>query len=252
MSIPVNKPLVEQLIKDQYGTVDDLLVEWEYRCALNKKFAKPREASRVYKYSKGELPKKEDTLFSYCALLNADPIAIVDTSQEFVAKHYWKERLHFFSSEKKTLLAPFRPLFLPGQQWPDNSIVETYYDRTWHTEEFLFAADTMAHGYAAVYITPQDELPLNHPRVFHFAYQVKGAPDQLWRPYGITIGYHDRVRLIHERGVWQEIAKPEHSKDVIAETFFGPDSCWFRVASLHPFEIGVVAPSPETNVVRFP
>ena len=89
------------------------------------------------------------------------------------------------------------------------------------------------------------------PRAYHFAYRRLGAKDKMWRPYGTVMAYHNEVCLISESGDFQKVSDVRSSRVVAAETYFGIGDSEFRVASLHPFELQVNAPSQEETCVRF-
>lgn len=253
MAVPINRNLVQQLIEEQYGSVDQLAVEWQVRHQANPKAtARPRDRSTIYKWLDSGLPANKDVLFGFCALLDVDPIGIIESSREFIEQNFAKERRAWQMSDKRdTLMAPFRIMYLPGWRWPPSSLAERYYGREWCVREHLYEPGDVRNEYAALGLTPDTPLKANHPRVYHFAYKQKNAIDRLWRPYGVVIVVGDRVRLISESGDWQEISDESCSHSIDVETFFGPRACRFRIASLHPFELMITVPTTAEIAVRF-
>lgn len=253
MAVPVDRERLQGLIEHRYGSVDELAAVWQARYeASPQSTIKPRDRSSIYRWLDHGLPAKKDALYGFCALLDVDPIGIIETSRSFVEENFAKERRAFQLSVKRdTLLAPFRAVYLPGWRWPNAAIARDHYRRDWSVANFTHEADGLLNVYAALVFRLKTALPDVHPRVFHFAYQQMHAIDRLWRPYGVIIALGERIRLIAESGNWQEVTDEAFRDHAVAETFFGPRSTHFRVASLHDFTVEVEAPTTATNVVRF-
>lgn len=116
MAITLNRELVQQLITQKYGSVDELVVEWEERAKANKKAKRQaRDRSTIYKWLNSGLPTNQDVVFEFSGLLDVDPIAIIDTSKKFIDENFARERQSFqFLQKKNTILASFRAMFIPG------------------------------------------------------------------------------------------------------------------------------------------
>lgn len=253
MTVPIDRGRLQGLIDQRYGSVDQLAADWRARYeAEPSAITKPRDRSSIYRWLDDGLPAKKDALYGFCALLDVDPIGIIETGRAFVEENFAKERRAFQMSDKRdTLLAPFRAVYLPSWRWPNASLVRHHFRRDWFVDNFSHEAEDVLNVYAALTFRLKVPLPDEHPRVFHFAYQQKHAIDRLWRPYGVIIAYRDRVRLIAESGNWQEATCDGFRDCAIVETFFGPRPTLFRVASLHAFTTQIEAPSTAQNVVRF-
>ena len=253
MVVPIDRERVQKLIEIQYGSVDELAAAWSARYDADPhSVIRPRDRSTIYKWLEAGLPTKKDVIYGFCALLDVDPIGIIESSRAFIEKNFAKERRAFQMSDKEdTILAPFRVVYLPGWRWPNMAIAKRRYAREWCVANFVHQADDITNVYAALSLRTVAELPEYHPRVFHFAYQQKHAIDRLWRPYGVIIGIGDRVRLIAESGNWQEASSAEFRQTAIVETFFGPRPTLFRIASIHDFTYEIEAPTSAEGVVRF-
>ena len=253
MAVPIDRERLHGLIEQQYGSVDELAGEWHDRYDTDPRATiRPRDRSTIYKWLDAGMPAKKDVLYGFCALLDVDPIGIIESSRQFIEKNFAKERRAFQMSDRSdTILAPFRAVYLPGWRWPNSAIVKKHYGRDWCVAKITHEADEVLNVYAALSLRTAKQLSDYHPRVFHFAYQQKFAIDRLWRPYGVIIAVGDRVRLIAESGIWQEATADAFRQTAIVETFFGPRPTLFRIASIHEFTLDIDAPTSAEGVVRF-
>ncbi len=253
MAIPLNQELLHRLIEQRFGSVDELVVEWEERVASGvQRFGHARDRSTIYRWIERGLPRKRDDIFGLTGVLDIDPVAILDLSIEYIERVLPRERrLLQLGQATQSFFAPFWPIFTPGPAWPDNEVAENFYGRTWSAQEFVHDLSETTGDYAAVYLETTAELTFSEPRTYHFAYRRLGARDQMWRPYGSVVGFKDKVRLISESGDFQEVLDGRSSECVVVDTYFGTGSAEFRVASIHVFKVHVNVPSTDKNCVRF-
>lgn len=253
MAVPVNRELVQAMIDEGYGSVDGLVAEWEVKYQNDPdNIARPRDRSTIYKWLDNGLPAKKDILFGFSALLDVDPISIVRTDKEFIVKNFAKERKAFQISVKNdTILAPFRIIYLPWWQWPNQKVSQAHFGRDWFVANHLYEPGEVANVYAAFLLSTRPDISATRPHVYHIAYQQKHAIDRLWRPYGVIIANGKSVRSISESGDWQEISDETGFNNTPVETFFGPRATRFKLASFHQFKLQVEAPSTRRSAVRF-
>lgn len=253
MPIPLNQDLVRELIDQRFGSVDDLVVEWEARVASRiQRVGRPRDRSTIYRWIEKGLPTRRNDIFGFAGVLDVDPVAMLDIDIAYIERVFPRERRLFqLGYANQSPLSPFWPIFVPGPAWPDEEIAQNYYGRSWCTKEFVHDLSQTTDDYAAVYLQTMVETDLGEPRTYHFAYRRHGARDKMWRPYGTVVGYRNKVRLVSESGDFQEVSDDRSSTLVVAETHFGKGPAEFRIASLHEFELRFEVPSRETNCVQF-
>ena len=253
MAIPLDKELVHALVKQRFGSIDALVVEWEERVASGtQKTGRARDRASIYRWLQRGLPSSRDDVLGLCGVLDVDPIGILGIDGSYVAKHFAQERWLFQrGSEKRSLLAPFWPIYMPGPAWPNDEVAMNFYGRSWFVRDFAHEPTRVANVYAAVHLLSVDrDMPLV-PKTYHFAYRRTGARDGMWRPYGTVIGYRRQICLISESGDFQRVSDERSNEIVVTETYFGAGPAEFRVASLHDFDIRVDAPSQMKAPVRF-
>lgn len=250
MPIPIKGELAHALIERRFGSVDNLVVEWEHRIeAKILRRGEARNRNTIYRWLKKGLPSQEDELFAFAGLLDVDPVALVDINQRYVEEQFGKERYLFHIKRPQgTYLAPLWSMYLSDNGWPNQKLAETYYGHRWHFVDFTHDPGVIEKVYVAVVLECQDGDPAI-PRVYHFAYRRLGVSDKTWRPYGVVIGLQQDVTLVSESGHFQ-VEKREGSS-VVAETYFGTGPAEFRVVSIHPFTFSLEVPSERKDVVRF-
>lgn len=252
--IAINSALFYTLMKNRFGSMLNLEVEWRSRVEQGiQQKGTARDKSTIGKWVKtAGFPAQEDAIFGLSATLDVDPIALLDINEEFVKITFPRERILIqLMKSHKTPLKSLHPLFLPAWRWPNNKLLHRYFNRDWFTQEYSYDPDNTLEGFAAFHMIAKDRGPSPVPRVYHFAYKVKGARDGLWRPYGIVLGYDGRNQLIHERGDYFETNDPRSADNVVAQTYFGPAATYFKISSVHDFNLQVGNPSKETEAVCF-
>ena len=253
VSTPLNKELIRQLVAARFGSVDELMVEWEERVTAGvQRVGRARDRSTVYRWMEKGLPSNRDDFFGFASVLDVDPVALLDFDRVDVQARMANERrLLYAGLTQQSPLSPFWPLYTPGSIWPSPTIATTYYGRPWCTQEFIHDPAKFANVYAAVHLQPTAVEEPPAPRTFHFAYRRSGYADDAWRPYGSVIGNVNEVRLVSESGDYQKLPDERSPRVVVAETYFGLGPADFRIASLHRFSVSLDVPSDEHAVVRF-
>lgn len=254
VAIPIKRELVRSLIKRRFGSVDGLAAEWEERLSRGTQAAgRARDRSTIYRWLERGLPSNKDDLFGFAAVLDVDPVALLDIDGGAIAERLPKERRWFQTGlAHLSALSPLWPIYTPGPHWPSTDIAQHYYGRPWRTEHFTHDATKHTNIYAAVHLTAEGDVEPYLPRTYHFAYRRLGATDQMWRPYGTVMGYDGDSQLISESGDYQVVADEQSPKTVVVETYFGPGAAEFRVASLNAFCIDVAVSSERiTQCLRF-
>lgn len=252
MAIPLNRELVRSLIERRFGSIDGLVVAWEERVASGaQKTGRARSRAALYRWLDKGLPSNRDDIFGFAAVLDVDPVALVDLTEDYLRKQFGKTRRLFqLGMATRSPLSPFWPIYIPGPGWPNAEVSFPYYGRPWCTVDFVHDL-TVKDVYAAVSLRSSAADEFLIPRTYHFAYRGIGNLDEMWRPYGTVVGYQGEVRLIKENGDFQRCRDERSPITVIAETHFGAGAAEFRVASLHDFDVDVQMPSEEHGVVRF-
>lgn len=254
MPIPLNTTLVDAIRRERFETINDMLAEWEHRVETKKqRQGQARSKATVHRWLADGFPSNQDDIFGFAALLDVDPIGILNIDREYVSRQFGIERRLFqLPDPHKSPLSPLWPIYFPGPSWPNDELTQTYYGRSWCAREFVHDASVCSNVYAAVHLAPTADIPPHAPRVFHFAYRRTNASDRMWRPYGTVIGLNGEVCLISENGDYERITDERSPETVVVETHFGPGSAEFSVASVHTFEITKQdAPSAEKIAVRF-
>lgn len=253
MSIPLRTEMIRDLIARRFGSVDDLVVEWEERIRSGRqRKGKARNRGTVYRWLDEGMPTRKDDILGFAALLDVDPVALLRIDEEFIRQHYGRERRLFqLGALGRSRLAAVWAIYLPGGSWPDPSIARAFYGYDWTTRDFRHDPKVVSNAYACFSFTPTATERPAVPWVVHFAYRRMGARDGMWRPYGTVILTGRAIMLISENGDLQEKHVIGTAPSISVETHFGPGGAEFRVASLHAFEVTVTVPSRETECVRF-
>lgn len=73
------------------------------------------------------------------------------------------------------------------------------------------------------------------PQAFHFAFRQPGWFADRWLDYGFVVRTGREVRLLHINGKSESYKTRSLEEPTYVETFFGPSTVEFCIASLHPF-----------------
>jgi hypothetical protein len=253
MGFPIRRDLVERVIRDTHGSVDNLIVHWEERVRTRQqKVGRARNRSTVYKWLQSGFPKSRDDIFGFCSALDVDPIILLNITAETIEQVYKKERLYFALSKiGLSKLSPLWALYAPNEKWPNDVISMDYYGRQWYACDFVHEAKGAVGAYAAISVSYLDETAARIPKVLHIAYRWRDAVDGLWRPYGSLLHLANQDILVQETGDYQERTLVRPSSQRIFRTFFGYTPTEFRISSLHRFSFGVSFPSADDLSVVF-
>jgi hypothetical protein len=245
MAFKVHTREAFDLIETAHGSVDALVVAWEAEAERGRPgFGKPRSRAAIYKWLKSGFPLQPDAVLAFCALLNVDPLTIMDLEASDVFRTFSRLRLSFQLGGG--IRAPFKAisrLFYPGPNWPDEQLARVYYGRSWYTAEFKHDALAITMEYALVDILPVGSAPMT----VYVAYRRTGAADKMWRPYGAVIRRGGTISLISESGHFAQKPGQTFSFD----TYFGPGPAQFKLASLHDFSFRIDVPTRTMNPLRF-
>lgn len=247
----VDATLVHRVLDERFGGIANFADEWSRSGADGQ--AAQRSVKTIYAWLKHGLPTTHDTLFSFFAALDIDPIAALDFDRSDLSKHFGRLRHAFMLGGMNA--GGFKPLFdlyRPSAGWPDVSLSQTFYHRNWAIFDFDHSATSVTNTYVTVTARGTDSVPVGWPRAFHIAYRRHSNADGLWRPYGSIISRFGEAILAHENGNIQRMSLTSRSTHQLRfQTFFGPSPAEFRLTCLHPF-VGQVEDSPNPDVsLRF-
>jgi hypothetical protein len=224
--------IVEELIRDKFGSVDGLVGHWSVDSSND---GKSRERAAVYRWLQQGIPAKEGTIFSFCALLDADPVSLIDYNRiGFFSKFYQIRKAIQIGLLSKGPISPIYEMYMPSREWPSNLIASKYYGRNWHTVDFDnkdFANEGQYALIEAIY--PQDIT--KSVRCIHISYRRTKPKEEMWRPYGWVVRFSNNLRLYSESGDYQTCRALEPN-NIKFRTYFGGRAVEFRLASLHAFE----------------
>lgn len=249
--VPIQADLLKSLIEARYGSVDDFAVAWEERVKDKRQCrGQARDRNTIYRWLKAGIPSRVNDLYGICGALDIDPVSLLPLSKDFIDRQFAKERLRIqINPSRRTDLAPYDAIFLPGVHWPSNEVSNCFYGRSWNVDVREHDPDLVSGVYAAfnLRVDPEQGPPL----VFHFAWRRTNARDQMWRPYGSVVRHSDRILLVSESGDFQMVAVEAAADPTTVETFFGAGPAMFKIASLHDFSLSVDVPSRASQAVRF-
>jgi hypothetical protein len=251
MKLYIDARLAKDIIERDFGGMAGFADAWAGRDAqLGRKAPLARDGKTIYGWLADGLPKRRETVFDFFAMLDVDPVAILDLERNGFPESFGRLRLSFLLGGAAA--GAFRPLFelyRPGPAWPDSEIADRFFDRGWTVRDFVHSADPVANRYATIHVR-WNEAPAR-PAAWHIAYRRVLNNDAMWRPYG-TVIVRDAMRiLIHENGFTQQEAVTPEQPDLRFQTFFGPSDVQFRLASLTPFDIGIDFPDDSEGLLRF-
>lgn len=251
MAIPINEELVRSLIRRRFGSVDNLIVEWEHRVASKgQRRGVHRDRTTVYRWLSTGLPSQTDDIFGFAAVLDVDPVALLSIDQRYVHEQFGRERRWFrLNRRRATYLAPLWPIYAAEDGWPNQALAEAFFGRHWHVTDFAHDPTIITNVYAAIVLENRDPHDLAIPKTYHIAYRRAGVSDRMWRPFGTVIGFETEIVLLSESGIYQRIERD--GPQVVFESYFGPGQAEFRIASIHAFSLTLEVPSTGRHCVRF-
>lgn len=253
MAVSWRSELIRELVVLRYGSIDGLVVEWEERVRTRRQQGgRARNRGTIYRWLQEGFPTKKEDVLGFAALLDVDPVALLQIDDEFVRLHFGRERRLFqLGALSRSRLGVLWALYMPGASWPDSSIARSYYGRDWTRCEYIHPAEEIKNTFACFNLNPMKQDTSNAPWVAHFSYRRISARDGMWRPYGTVIRIGRNLQLISESGDTREITLSACPSQVPVETYFGPGAVEFRVASIHHFDMTVTVPSRNPQHLRF-
>lgn len=247
MPVPIDAKLLKSVIEDRFGSVDDFAVHWE---GLRQCRGSARDRNTIYRWLNNGIPSRIDNLFGICGALDIDPITLLPWGPDFIERQFAKERLRIqLNPSRRTDLAPFDAIFLPGVHWPRNEVADCFYGRSWTVKVCDHTPLDVSSVYAAFELSVDADIAI--PLAFHFAWRRTDARDQMWRPYGSVVRYSDRILLVSESGDFQSVRVENPADSTIIETFYGAGPAKFKIASIHSFNLSVQVPSQALGALRF-
>ena len=243
----LDSAIVDELIEDKFGSVDGLVGHWAADSPIG---GEARERAAIYRWLKSGVPAKEATIFAFCALLDADPISLIDYEKiGFFSKFYQIRKAIQIGLVATGPIAPMYEMYMPSRTWPSDWIAQKYYGHPWHAVEFDNVALAPEGQYAMIEIKFKENI-LKSTRCIHISYRRTKPREEMWRPYGWVIRHLTKLRLYSESGDFQtyELSEPDTIK---FRTFFGGREVEFRLASLHSFKHNIVYPVRKEGSVGF-
>lgn len=251
MKLYVDARLVKQVIERDFGGIAGFAEAWAERDArLARKVPLARDGKTIYGWLADGLPNRRETVFDFFALLDVDPVSILDMERNGLPGNFGRIRLSFLLGGAAA--GAFRPLFelyRPGPAWPDSDIARAFFSREWTVRDFDHDAADIVNRYATIRV--RTDMAQGRPAAWHIAYRRVLNNDAMWRPYGTVIVRDGTRLLIHENGFTQQESVTAERPDLRFQTFFGPSQLQFRLASLRPFEIDVDFPDDAEELLRF-
>jgi hypothetical protein len=142
----------------------------------------------------------------------------------------------------------------PSEDWPTNEISARFFKRPWAVVPFRHSARDTRNVFQKLSITALPRM-FGEPQVWHFACRDQSPNSRLWIPYGFVERRPAEIALFHYhvRGHSTRVETPTEATTFVVETWFGPGSAEFRVASLHDFKLVMThVADRQTPCVRFP
>lgn len=250
MPIHLRTKLVNSLIEARFGDIAGFITEWEERAESKIEFPHARQQSSVYRWLKDGLPSRGEEVFAFCALLDADPLALFDYHRNGYFSNFARLRRNLqMGLAAAGVFSPLYKMYRPGPHWPANDIARRCYDRDWFGVEFNNEENWKTTDYGRVDISFR-AMTNNQPRTVHIAYRRRNSPDTMWRFYGSVIGVEDQIELYSEGGAF--LTMPRTDPEVISfRTYYGGRPVEWRVASLHEFDLVTKFPFNDDTVIGF-
>ncbi len=221
--------MAHQLFEMKFGGINNFADAWAHsdRSRMGSD-SSPRSAKTIYAWLKNGLPTTRETLFSFFAALDVDPVSLIDLDRNDLRSNFGRLRHAFMlggmnAGGFKALFELFRPCAI----WPDTSLAESYYARDWTRFDFVHAAAEIINTYATITVQGDNSVDVLWPRAFHIAYRRQSNADGLWRPYGTVVSRFSEAILVHENGDIQRMSMPARSSHQLGpvDKLIGPEAC---------------------------
>jgi hypothetical protein len=240
MPIALNSLLITELI-ESCGGVAKLLRRW------GDTYGEDDAPSRqtLYNWRDGQWPKTSISIIRFAELLDIDPFCLLiarDASPADVIEDVLQA--YQLDTSVEPSLQFISAFFGWNTMWPPKYWEELRRDKpslthsfVWHEREFDHDTSVQANYYPAVALTSDPEIIASRPQTFHFAYSGKGALRARWLHFGFVVRFENQVALTHIHGHTGACVTKTSTSPALVETWFGPGSARFRVASRHPFSL---------------
>lgn len=241
----IDREHTSRLIEQRFGSVDALVADW-----AQERPDEARERAAVYKWLSEGVPTKEDSLFGFCAMLDVDPISIIDYRKiGFFSKFYLLRKAIQSGLFSTGPIPALLKMYGPSADWPSDWLAHKYFKRPWVRAEFQNAEVCQEGHYALLKVSFEDDW-LRSIRCVHISYRRTRPKEEMWRPYGWVIQGYGEVNLYAESGDHQ-VQVAEDPNLIQFRTYFGGRSVEFRIASLHAFQFEIQYPVSSTTQVGF-
>jgi hypothetical protein len=262
-SIPLRQGLVNRLVEEIHGGFDGLAAAWEVHTTQRQDGPKAPSRSTLYRWVSDGVPTLKDgsdhRFFTFCGLLDADPLAIFDFHESGYFSRFARLRqLIYYGRDSLGSIATLLDMYRPGDIWPSEEIAKNSFGHGWRANHLTNKNDWNNTNY--ILLRARFNNPANRkPRAVHIAYRrtrvpdsMDRVPDTMWRYYGTVLAIDQQVELYNESGDFQKF--PQANEDEIQfRTYFGGRPVEWRIASLHEFSLTTDPeyPSNHSSVVTF-
>lgn len=210
--------------------------------------------STMHRWLTGQVPRTANDLLRLCGVLDIDPLCLLTLPQvdpELAIERLMSAYVH---GRWQPPALEFLTDFLGRRAiWPPQGLAHRYFGRDWYTGELEHDASCAANFYATFRISAAGEQSCEGPFVYHVAFRHSRLFARRWLQYGFVVRHGRGVRLRHINGHVDAGEVPSAASPTLVQTWFGPGSVLFKVASLHPFTLALDPPgSVEGEAVRFP
>lgn len=232
------------------GGIAELQDRWVQSPAQVDRDAAVPHRSTMHRWSTGKVPRTSDDLLRLCGVLDIDPLCLLTLPQADPDLAIEKLMSAYVHGRWQPPALEFLAEFLGRRSaWPPQGLARRYFGRDWYTAELEHDPARAANFYATFRIAAAGEGPF----VYHVAFRHSRLFARRWLQYGFVVRHGLAVRLRHINGHVDTYEAPSLASATLVQTWFGPGSVCFRVASLHPFALTLDPPGPvEGEAVRFP
>lgn len=243
--ILLNGALLESLIKSRFRSgKSDLISLWDAS-------GEGLDQSTIYRWTKGQLPRKGDDLLKLAGLLDVDPFALLAFESESTTDII-ERLLRSYLQNKWERFSFFSEFFGRQKNWPPLQVATQFFQRNWNQAMLTHDPARRANYYATISLTGHRHLDNLTPQVFHFAFRQPGRFAGHWLDYGFVVRTGKEVRLLHINGQAETYMANRLEEPTYVETFFGPSAVEFCIASLHSFSHNLNPEATDTDMrVRF-
>ena len=239
------------IAKRMPGGIAELQDRWTY---LPTRVDSPDSAvphrSTMHRWMTGQVPRTADDLLQLCGVLDIDPLCLLTLPEANPDLAIEKLMSAYVHGRWQPPALEFLTEFLGRRAaWPPQGLARRFFGRDWYTAELEHDPARAANFYATFRISAAGEGPF----VYHVAFRHTHLFARRWLQYGFVVRHGSSVRLRHINGHVDTCETPSAASPTLVQTWFGPGSVYFKVASLHPFELTLNPLGPvEGKVVTFP